>query len=181
MGRPLSQHNNKTMRSYKLLKNTYVRSLTIGTVYIFSIYSVTSFLAPNIIGIKNVNILQRKTSFPRNKMPILKDFKTLATKIAIKGEKSLHVCKNKNTMNLIENDVLLEPTNAKAAWQNMSLLSVLVAPSSGIEIFKKKSLTLITSFIIFSVAFSKRSRNALYPGSSKDESFNEHLPTGKLT
>jgi len=99
----------------------------------------------------------------------MKDFGTVAHK------------DNERMTCLVENESTLESTKAKTVLQKMSLLSALAIPLPAIELFKKRSVLLTTSFLLFSVAlFTCRTHSILYPGSSRDEAFNEPLPPGKL-
>ena len=116
-------------------------------------------------------------------MPKIESIKVkyIETIIDKEGTNGNKIYNNKRGMSHFKNESTLESTKVKAILQNMSLLSVLVIPSSATEMFKKRSMLLIASFFLFSVAlFTDRVRHFLYPGSSKDESFQEPLPPGKL-
>ena len=169
------------MEKHIALKKPCFRFLALCTIYLLNVCDVTSFYAPNSVERRYGGVLKRQKHIPS--MPKMEsiEVKYVETAIDKEGTDGNKICNDKRGISRVENGSTLESTKVKAILQNMSLLSVLVIPSSATEMFKKRSVLLIASFFLFSVAlFTDRVRHFLYPGSSKDESFQEPLPPGKL-
>jgi len=170
-----------------LAKNPYIQILLISlyAAYFVKVYHVTSLLVPNLTRRRygNISILQNKnhiTSSPTNIMNAMKALQTIVNKKDIKETNislplifKKKICEKKSRSN-VEKKSILEP--AKAVLPRISLLSVLV-----VDMSKKRLFMLTTSFVLLSATvFSSRVRKILYPGISRDESFEEPLPPGTL-